>query len=414
MAGRSIAYLWQPDFGAAVARRAAGLSREKPLVLLDEAGRVVAADGQAGRAGVAPGLSERQAVARCPQALFHPAARYPLAEAQAALWRQVERHTDRWEEDGLGNAYVDAGCAGPDGKLLAWCETLVDAVRRLGWAPWLGATGSKFGAAVAGRVAREQPVLWVPPPAQRAFLAQQPAAFLPLDPDVLLQLQHLGIRTLGQFAGLPAAGVLARFGSPGRTAQRWAQGLDERPVVPAWERPEASARLEFEPPLAERDRLLAALMQRAEPLLAALRRQLQVAGRVRLTATRADGRIVAGGHIFPQPTAVSETVRWGVAAALDRLAWDRQPAAEITLALADIRDQPAQQLALFSAGQWPAENTAGQWPAEAEADRDRASLREVVEQLAPRYGAHTFRRAALHSPDHPLAERRAGWRPFAA
>lgn len=404
MGEKPIAYLWLPYFGAAVARRAGGLSVEKPLVLLDEAGRVLAADARAAQTGVLPGLSERQAAARCPYALFHPAARYPLREAQAALWRQVGRYTDRWQVDGLGNAYLDAGLAGPGEKLLTWCQELAGEVRQLGWEPALGATGSKFGAAVAGRVAGENAALLLVPRIQRDFLAPQPVTFLPLDADILLQLRHLGIRTLGQFAGLPTAGVLARFGAAGRTAQRWAQGLDDRPVIPAWEAPEVATRLEFEPPLAERDRLLAALTYRAEQLLTPLRGQLQAVGRVRLVATRADGRVVAGGHVFPLPTAARETVRLGLAAALDRLTWDEQPAVEITLTLGDIRDGPVQQLTLFDASLWSAED--------GDARHNRAALRAVLDQLAARYGPDAFRMAILNNAGHPLPERRAGWRPF--
>jgi nucleotidyltransferase/DNA polymerase involved in DNA repair len=401
---KPIAYLWLPDFGAAVARRSGGLTADRPLVLLDEAGRVRAADARAAQAGVLSGLSERQAVARCPSAVFHPAARYPLGEAQAALWRQVGLYTDRWQVEGLGNAYLDAGLAGPGEKLRVWCEALAGAVRQLGWTPALGATGSKFGATVAGRVAQEKAVLLVPSPGQRAFLAGQPAGFLPLDADALLQLRHLGIRTLGQFAGLPAVGVLARFGAAGRTAQRWAQGLDDRPIVPAWEAPEVAARLEFEPPLADRDRLLAALTRQADRLLTPLRARLQAVGRVRLAAVRADGRTVVGGYIFPQPTAAPEAIRLGLAAALDKLTWDEQPAAEITLTLGDIRDGPVQQLNLFDAGLWP--------DATGDAGESRAALCGVLDRLAARYGADAFRMASLYSPDHPLPERRAGWRPF--
>ena len=246
----------------------------------------------------------------------------------------------------------------------------------------------------------------MPPAAQRAFLARQVVTFLPLDPDALLQLRHLGIRTLGQFANLPTVGVLARFGVVGRTAQRWAQGLDDRPVIPSWEKPELSTRLEFEPPLAERDRLLAALMQRAEQLLLSLRKEFQVVGRVRLIATRADGRVIAGGHIFPQPTAVLGTVRYGMTAALDRLAWDRQPAAEITLTFSDIRDQPVQQWTLFDAGLWSTE--------EGVTNQDRAALQTILEQLTARYSADAFRMVTLPNPDHPLPERRVSWRPFGA
>ena len=44
-------------------------------------------------------------------------------------------------------------------------------------------------------------------------------------------LVRLGIRTLGDFAALPAASVLGRFGTVGLRAHRLARGLEERPVL---------------------------------------------------------------------------------------------------------------------------------------------------------------------------------------
>ena len=90
LAFKRIAYLYVPHFGASIARQAdpelsQGALAQRPLVLLDDAGHVLAADARASATGVAPGQTERQAVARCPLALLQPAARYPIFEAQAAL-----------------------------------------------------------------------------------------------------------------------------------------------------------------------------------------------------------------------------------------------------------------------------------------------------------------------------------------
>jgi hypothetical protein len=93
-----------------------------------------------------------------------------------------------------------------------------------------------------------------------------------------------------------------------------------------------------------------------------------------------------------------------LAAALDRLTWDEQPAVEITLTLGDIRDGPVQQLTLFDASLWSAED--------GDARHNRAALRAVLDQLAARYGPDAFRMAILNNAGHPLPERRAGWRPF--
>ena len=50
MGAKPIAYLWLPYFGATIAQRVGGLSVEKPLVLLDDVGRVLATDAHAARA----------------------------------------------------------------------------------------------------------------------------------------------------------------------------------------------------------------------------------------------------------------------------------------------------------------------------------------------------------------------------
>ncbi len=107
MAGRQIACLWVPYFGITVARQADDRLAGRPLVLLDEQGRVLAADGEAAAAGVAPGRGERLAAARCPEARLADAARYPILEAQAAFQEQVKRYAERWQPAGPGCVYVD-------------------------------------------------------------------------------------------------------------------------------------------------------------------------------------------------------------------------------------------------------------------------------------------------------------------
>jgi protein ImuB len=407
---RRIAYLWVPHFGTSVARRAGAIPGGRPLVLLDDDDRVLAADAAAARAGVTLGLPERHAAARCPEAILTPAARFPIWEAQEKFLDRAKTYADRWQPDGLGRVYLDMTgldvppgswlsqdmAAGIDPGLLSWCQAVAGAMRGLDWQPALGVTDSKFGAQVVGQAVWQNAALLLTPAAQRAFLVSQPVTVLPLDSDILTQLRHLGVRTLGQYARLPVAGVLSRFGPPGRTAQRWAQGLDDRPVVPPWEAPEASTRIEFETPLADRERLLLLLMQRAGKLLASLAGRLQAASRVTLEVTRADRRVVPVGHAFSLPTAAAEPVRLAIGTALERVVWEGQGAVEITLTLAGITDAPGEQLTLF----------------DVEED-NRSRLGALLSRLATRFGPEAFRLATLADPDNPLPERRAGlsrWR----
>jgi hypothetical protein len=354
------------------------------------------------RAGVLLGQSERQAAAHCRDAMALPAARFPIWEAQESFLNCVKDYTDRWQPDGLGRVYLDASAgsapvrpAAAESELRKWCQAVAAAVRHLGWQPTLGATGSKFGAAVAGRIAWQHSAPLVMPTAQRAFLASQATTNLPLDAEALLMLHHLGIRTLGQYARLPVSGVVARFGLAGRTAQLWAQGLDDRPVLPPWEFAEVSARIEFESIMEDRDLLLGALLQRAEKLLTPLRDHLQAVRRLLLNVTRADGHAIPVSHAFALPTAAREPVRLALEGLLDSVAWEGQSAAEMTLTLAGITDAPSIQLTLF-----------------APQDAGRARLTALLERLAGRFGADAFRQASLTDPGHLLLERRATFQPW--
>ena len=74
----------------------------------------------------------------------------------------------------------------------------------------------------------------VAPGRARAFLAPFPVSVLdgPGAADLAALLPRLGIGTLGEFASLPAADVVNRFGVPGVIAHRLARGLDPRPLAP--------------------------------------------------------------------------------------------------------------------------------------------------------------------------------------
>ena len=64
-------------------------------------------------------------------------------------------------------------------------------------------------------------------------------------------LVRLGIKTLGDFAALPAPSVLGRFGTEGLRAHRLASGLEERPVLPRPAQPDWTVTTELDPPAGE-------------------------------------------------------------------------------------------------------------------------------------------------------------------
>lgn len=96
--------------------------------------------------------------------------------------------------------------------------------------------------------------------AERAFLAELPLDALPLEALVVEELQLLGLRRAGEFAALPAAAVLDRFGVAVAHAHALARGEDGSVLVgaPAPVRLVGGRRFEF-------------ALESFEPLLFALR-----------------------------------------------------------------------------------------------------------------------------------------------
>lgn len=82
-------------------------------------------------------------------------------------------------------------------------------------------------------MARARPGLTVVPPGQEAgALAPLPLGCLDLDEERAALLRRWGLRTLGELAALPSAGLQQRLGALGPRLLRLARGEDESPLVP--------------------------------------------------------------------------------------------------------------------------------------------------------------------------------------
>src|SRR5581483_6443775 len=93
------------------------------------------------------------------------------------------------------------------------------------WEPRAGAAERRFAALAAAGVARAGQSLIVSEERARAFLAPLPLQLLPL--ERYEELEELGVRTIGQLAGLPGGAVAERLGPVGRRA--WSLAGGEEP-----------------------------------------------------------------------------------------------------------------------------------------------------------------------------------------
>jgi len=141
----------------------------------------------------------------------------------------------------IGNTRIESAIANPQSAI------------RVGWGrgkfvSWVAATRARPGSAVI-----------VPPGEEATFLASQPLAVLPLDPDTHRRLRQLGVKTLGALVGLPEEAVVSQFGRAGRRLWRLAAGLESEPVVGRVVPEPIVAALTFFSSIGERDLLAHAL-----------------------------------------------------------------------------------------------------------------------------------------------------------
>jgi nucleotidyltransferase/DNA polymerase involved in DNA repair len=407
----SILYCAIPHFAAALARRDDPSLAERPLVLIGPGGRVLGASAEATACGVATGLTARAAEVRCPEAQLLDVDLARVRDEFEILVQLLERTSHKVEPHGWGAVYADLS------DLAHGRKDAVEIGKRVGRAvrqelgqalqPAVGWDSSKFTAQAAARRTRPGHLLVVDGPKEPTFLQPLPVTLLPLSADTLRRLGFLGLRTLGQYAALPPAAVGQQFGRAGQLAQRYAQGRDDRPVVPRSQAPRLTAACELETPLAERERLLVALKQLITPVLTELREKLQAPGRVRLRVDFDDGGTQERTHTFLFPTTNEAQVLQICGQMLDKMGWTAGAVA-LAVAMEQIQDAVVEQLSLFSTLRQAQDVALRQAQGQVENERER-KLREVQRYLADRFGASRLRRAILSQPGAPLPEWRVGW-----
>jgi protein ImuB len=253
--------VWCPDWPVIAAGIVEGVPVHEPVAVLS-ANRVVACSEAARAEGVRRGLRKREAQGRCPRltVLEHD----PGRDARA-----FEPVVAAVEELAPGVEVVRPGaCAlasrGPSryfGSEEHAAERIVEHVAQAcAVEAQVGAADGVFAAGLAARAGR-----LIRPGATAAFLADLNISTVDR-PALVDLLRRLGISTLGAFAALPPADVLARFGLDAALAQRMAAGLDERPLAARQPPSDLDVSQTFDEPLERVDAAAFAARQLAQRL----------------------------------------------------------------------------------------------------------------------------------------------------
>jgi protein ImuB len=273
------------------------------------ANRVYACSPAARAEGIRRGLRKREAQGRCPQLVVveHDPGRD--ARAYEPVVAAVEELAPGVEVVRPGACAVAAkGPSGYYGGEEQAAERLVEhAALSCGVEIQAGIADGTFAAMLAARAGQI-----VPTEGTAAFLGGMDVAALDR-PDLVDLLRRLGIRTLADFAALPAGDVMSRFGFDAAYAHRLASGVDGRPLAVRRPPPDVVVTGEYDPPLERVDMAAFAARALADQLherlaghgLAATRLGIEAhtaAGEELHRVWRHDGLLDAG--------ALADRVRW--------------------------------------------------------------------------------------------------------
>jgi len=254
-------YVWCPDWPVVAAGLVEGVPVPAPVAVL-AANRVVACSAAERTEGVRPGLRRREAQGRCPQLVV-------VLDDPARDARAFEPVVEAVEKLVAGVEVIRPGAAalaarGPSryfGSEAGAAERIVEHIAQTcGVEAQIGVADGVFAAGLAARTGR-----LVPDGQTSEFLADIDIGALDR-PELVDLLRRLGVRTLGGFAALPAADVLARFGLDAALAHRLAGGRDERPLAVRQPPPDLDVEQVFDEPLERVDTAAFAARQLAERL----------------------------------------------------------------------------------------------------------------------------------------------------
>jgi nucleotidyltransferase/DNA polymerase involved in DNA repair len=302
--------------------------------------------GAAEARGVRPGMRLGEALAMCPE--LQLVEQDPAAAEQA--WEEILR---RLEDSGFAVEPVEPGLVYFESKgverLYGGLEpALKRALAAVGtvWDPRAGAADRRFAALAAANVARAGQALIVSDDRARSFLAPLPLTLLPLERSRYEELEELGVRTIGQLAGLPGGAVAERLGPDGRRAWSLARGEEHGRVHPRRPAQPLHETLEFPEAVGNELTLRRGLGVLLERLLSRPERAGRPPRKIALWARLVGGASWRRTVTLREPTADPARLRAALAAKLAELP---APALKLRLEVAELAEHTGEQLELVAA-----------------------------------------------------------------
>lgn len=376
-------------FYASIEQRDHPELRGKPVIVGGSSGNrgvVSAASYEARVFGVRSAMPSVTARRLCPQAIFLPVRMRHYAQISKQIREIFFSFTPLVEPLSLDEAFLDVrGCEGLFGpppaigrqiKERIWQETRL--VASVGIAP------NKFLAKLASDHGKPNGFVVLHDNEIHAFLDPLPVGRLwGVGAKGEERLHRLGLRTVGQLAGLSEEILAAQFGDVGRHLWQLAHGMDGRDVVPDREAKSISTETTFAVDVGDRELLRIWLLDLVDHLGTRLRRADVRARTLEMKLRSSDFHTVNRRQALPEPTNHTDLL-WREAARLfeKSLKPELLPLRLLGVGASKLIRAHAIQPSLF----------------DAQGNAKRTAIDQTVDGIRGRFGTDAIRRGSMLDP----------------
>ncbi|MBA2359740.1 MAG: DNA polymerase Y family protein [Actinobacteria bacterium] len=295
------------------------------------------------QAGLRPGMRMGEALATCPKLVLVE----PDPASAELEWEEIIRRLEdsgfAVESTALGTAYFDT--RGVERLYGGLEQALKRALAAVGshWDARVGAATRRFAALAAANVARPGQALVVSDERTEEFLAPLPLRLLGLDERRREELEALGVKRVGQLAGLPGAAVAERLGPDGRSAWSQARGGKRGRIRGRRPPAEVTEELEFPEAVGNELTLRRALANLAERTMARPERADRFVRKVALSARLVGGASWRRTLTFRDPAGDADRIRIALGPKISEVP---APVMALRLELVEMTEETGRQLEL--------------------------------------------------------------------
>src|SRR5882672_8775808 len=236
MPPRSIVHLDADAFFAAVEQAADPKLRGKPIAVGGEKrGIIASASYEARRFGVYTPMPTVRARSLCPKLIVLPGDFERYEQFSNWMFGYCYDFTPQVEQTSIDEGYFDlSGTRKPAAEIARTIRRAIGQRLKITVSEGIGT--NKLVSAVASKLTKPAAFYEVPPGNEAAFLHSLPNKWLPgVGPKTSVRLNAAGLVEIHQIAATPLSLLELLLGNQASTMLQFANGIDERPLLPTRE-----------------------------------------------------------------------------------------------------------------------------------------------------------------------------------